>query len=219
MTLCKPPSTASIATDADKNGKMYAPSAARNANHICDTLKAYAARAGRALEIASGTGQHIVTFATAMPQIHWYPTEVDAARMRSIQAYLAEANLTNIAPPILLNATQSGWGKDVPPVDLITLANLLHLISKAEVETLVSQAAQVLTKGGQLFLYGPFKRDGKLISAGDMDFDASIRAFDPETGYKDDIWITAIARQNGLTLDQSIEMPANNLTLVFEKSL
>jgi hypothetical protein len=218
MNIRKPPSTANIATQTDKTGKLHAPSAARNANAICAVLKSIAPTAGTALEIASGTGQHIVTFAAAMPDITWHPTEVAANRIASIQTYLDDAALPNITPPIMLNATSEGWGTETFPKTLITLSNLLHLISKAEANTLISEAAKALAPDGKLFLYGPFKRGGELVSEGDMTFDASIRASDPETGYKDDNWVKLTAKNHGLILDQAIEMPANNLALVFRKT-
>jgi hypothetical protein len=215
MSLRTPPPTASIALPTDETGRLFAPSAARNAPHICKALMSIAPTKGTAMEIASGTGQHIITFAAAMPNIHWQPTEVDATRRASIQSYIDEAQAPNIARPIMLNATTAGWSENIAPVDLITLANLLHLISDNEAETLIHEASKTLLLAGKLFLYGPFKRDGKLISEGDIEFDSNIRAADPETGYKNDAWVKSTARKDGLTFDQAIEMPANNLALVF----
>ena len=102
-------------------------------------------------------------------------------------------------------------------MDLISLSNLLHLISMSEAETLIMEAATALSQVGRLFFYGPFKRSGELISQGDIKFDSSIRASAPATGYKDDQWVISQARQNGLILAKTIEMPANNLALVFQK--
>jgi hypothetical protein len=217
MAIRSPAPSASIAIDADASGKLHAPSAARNATDLCAAIASIAPSTGNALEIASGTGQHIVTFAAAMPNLHWYPTEVEAVRINSIKAYTAESGLTNIATPQILNATQSGWGETTRPKDLVTLANLLHLISSNEATTLISESAKALSPTGRLVLYGPYKRNGQLISEGDITFDASLRAFDPETGYKDDAWVKNTALQNGLNPLQAIEMPANNLALVFEK--
>ena len=103
------------------------------------------------------------------------------------------------------------------PMDLITLANLLHLISEGEATKLIAESAKALKPNGKLFLYGPFRRKGKLTSEGDASFDASIRASDPETGYKDDGWVKDTAQKNSLTFHQAVEMPANNLALVFAK--
>ena len=215
MPIRVPPSNASIATP-DESGKLFAPSAARNAKVLCDLVASNAPSSGRALEIASGTGQHIVTFAKAMPAIHWQPSEVDPLRLHSIQAYVRESGLSNVAEPIALNASQPSWGDTVDPSDIILVTNLLHLISKEEVTTLLKNAARALTSSGSLFLYGPFKRGGKLISEGDAKFDADIRASDPDIGYKDDTWIKSVSNQMGLALVNKHEMPANNLVLIFQ---
>ena len=118
----------------------------------------------------------------------------------------------------MLNATQSGWSKTIPAKDLITLANLLHLISSAEAETLISEAAKTLAPKGKLALYGPFKRNGVLTSEGDITFDANLREHDPETGYKDDQWVITTAKSAGLTHATTLEMPANNLALIFQSN-
>ncbi len=217
MQIRTPPPKASIANETDESGKLHAPSAVRNVTPICEALTAIAPAQGNALEIASGTGQHVLAFAKAMPTIKWQPTEVEHTRMVSIDAYRADSGLSNIAAPILLNATQSGWGGTIAAIDLIVVANLFHLISEAEVSVLLAEAAQALNKDGQLCVYGPFKRDGKLISEGDVSFDAGIRAADPEVGYKDDKWVEAIAKGAGLDFVRAQEMPANNLILIFRK--
>ena len=216
MQVRVPPSNASNATP-DEDGKLFAPSAARNAKVLCDLVAANAPASGQALEIASGTGQHIVAFAAALPAIHWQPSEVDPLRLRSIQAYVHESGLSNISEPITLNATQPSWADTVDPSDLILVTNLLHLIGEDEVTTLLENAAHALDPTGRLILYGPFKRNDKLISDGDAKFDADIRASDPDIGYKDDGWIKSVSNQMGLTLAGTHEMPANNLVLIFHK--
>ena len=217
MTFRSPPPNASIATKTEGGKKLFAPSAERNASAICNALKAINLKQGSALELASGTGQHIVTLAKAMPNIRWQPTEVDPDRIASIQAYIDESNCSNLSNPLFLNATQSGWSTKLYPMDLISLSNLLHLISNSEAETLIAEAATALSQGGRLFFYGPFKRSGELISQGDIEFDKGIRTSAPDTGYKDDQWVISQSTQNGLVLAKTIEMPANNLALVFQK--
>ncbi len=217
MTIRPPAPSASIVNATDASGKLHAPSAARNATDLCAALQTIAPTTGNALEIASGTGQHIVTFAAAMTGVQWQPSEVEASRLNSITAYVSDSGLSNISEPFLLNATRSGWSKDQPAKNLITLANLLHLISALEVETLLDEAAKTLAPKGTLALYGPFKRDGVLTSEGDMNFDASLRAHDPETGYKDDTWIIRTVQKSDLVMTKTIAMPANNLLMVFQK--
>jgi hypothetical protein len=217
MQIRVPPPSASIASAPDETGKLHAPSAARNRIDLCAAIKSIAPQSGTALEIASGTGQHIVTFADAMPDITWQPSEIDSLRLASISAYISQSSFSNISPPIALNATQSGWANDIAAQDLIVLVNLLHLISEAEAKTLIVEAANALLPAGRLCLYGPFMRQRRLTSEGDARFDASIRAVDPDIGYKDDAWVTAVAAHAGFDLTKALEMPANNLLLCFRK--
>ncbi|WP_299424876.1 DUF938 domain-containing protein [uncultured Shimia sp.] len=208
------PDSASVATP-DSGGKLFAPSAARNSEPLTQALTPFVPPSGRALEIASGTGQHVVAYAQAFPGTQWQPTEVDPNRITSIAAYLAEAALSNVQAPILLDATAPGWSLHTGPVDLILLSNLLHLISQPEAEVLISEAAQALAPGGCLAIYGPFTRDGTLVSDGDVQFDASLRAQDPELGYKSDTAIRDFGVSRGLKSRDTIEMPANNLLLTW----
>lgn len=213
----KLPSTASVALPAG-DAKLYAPAAERNRDAICDLLRTYAPRNGRALEIASGTGQHIVGFATALPGLHWQPTEPETDRRASIDAYVVEAGLSNVAKAIALNATAPGWNKTTPPFDLIFLANLLHLIPAPAARILITETALATPRDGMFVLYGPFKRDGVLTSAGDVTFDGELRAADPDIGYKDSADVTGWLADAGFASVKLIEMPANNLAFVARKS-
>jgi hypothetical protein len=210
------PPSASIAAPITGE-KLHAPSADRNCADICALIQTLVPNHGTALEIASGTGQHVTAFAAAMPHIHWHPTDVDQTRLASISAYIIEAKLTNIAMPVLMDATVAGWNTSVPRVDLISLVNLLHLISADECRTLITEAARALTENGALMLYGPFKRNGVLTSDGDAGFDADLRAADPNIGYKDDLDIAQQLRDAGLTNIETVEMPANNLAFIARK--
>ncbi|MDA5556593.1 DUF938 domain-containing protein [Shimia sp. MMG029] len=212
------PDSASVATP-DAHGKLYAPSAARNVAPLIDALAELLPAEGEVLEIASGTGQHIAAYAEAFPALTWRPTEIDATRRASIQAYVDESSLTNLSAPQDLDATAPGWATQVGAPNAILLSNLLHLISTAEAQTLISEAAKALHPGGQLLIYGPFKRDGVLVSDGDQRFDADLRAQDPEIGYKSDHEIAAIALSHGLSGGTITEMPANNLLLQYKKPL
>ena len=193
---------------------MFAPSADRNSADICELIQSLVSPKTHALEIASGTGQHISALATAMPDVHWHPTDVDSARLASISAYTQELGLTNIAGPIFLDATAAGWGASMPAVDLVLLTNLLHLISAGECRTLILEAAQALSPGGTLMLYGPFKRSGVLTSDGDARFDADLRASDPNIGYKDDLDMRTWLSDAGFARVAVNQMPANNLAFV-----
>lgn len=215
MTGTLPPS-ASVA-QASEGAKLFAPSAARNADALCKMVAQYAPAQGEALEIASGTGQHVVTYAAALPRLQWQPTEIDAERRASIDAYVAETGITNVAPAMPLNATQPGWSVNTPDKDLILLSNLLHLISETDARTLIDEAAKALSGTGTLILYGPFMREGQLTSEGDAKFDAELRAADPAIGYKDTLDITAWLGDVGLTEIKQQPMPANNIAFIARK--
>lgn len=154
----KPPSVASIATQGD-GARMVAPAAERNVGVLCDLLEQVAPHKGRALELASGTGQHVSAFAARLPGLRWQPTEVDAQRRASIDAYCE--GLDTVAPTQELNATRPGWGAVWAGQDLVVLINLLHLISAPEAATLIAEAAAALAPGGRLVIYGPSRRGGR----------------------------------------------------------
>ena len=210
------PPTASVA-HAGEGAKLHAPSAERNAAAIAAALCEIAPETGRALEIASGTGQHVVAFAAAMPGLIWQPTEIDAARRASIDAYAAEAGLPNLRAAMALDATEAGWGKAQSGQALIVLINLLHLISAPEARQIIGEAAQALAPGGSFAVYGPFLRDGQATSEGDARFHASLTAQDPAIGYKDLSEVEGWLRAAGLTLHPVRQMPANNLFLLAER--
>jgi hypothetical protein len=207
------PDSASVAHPSD-DGRMFAPSAARNAQDIATLVSSHAPQSGRALELASGTGEHAVVFAREMPGLEWQPTDIDAARRTSIDAHARLANLPNLRPALPLDATTPGWAETHGGQDLIVLVNLLHLISMTEAKTLITEAAQALASGGVVIIYGPFLRDGKTTSEGDAAFHGSLTAQDPEIGYKDDWDVIEWLQSNWLDLVQVVEMPANNMAFV-----
>lgn len=194
------------------DGRLNAPSALRNRVALTEAL-VQLAPTGRALEIASGTGQHVIRYAPALPNVLWQPSDPDPVRRVSITAWMAAEPSPNIANPIDLNACAPGWAAQHDPYDLIFLANLLHLIPDAPAKTCLKEMAAALAPGGRAIVYGPFLRDGKTTSDGDAEFDASIRAETPGAGYKDVTWVQAIWADAGLSLASPQEMPANNLLL------
>lgn len=213
----KLPLSASIATPVE-GARLYAPSAANNAQPLCDLLRDHAPRRGMALEIASGTGQHVVAFARTLPGLIWQPTEVDPKRRASVDSYVREAGLDNLQTCATLDATDPGWHRRHAGKDLIVLVNLLHLISDDAARTVISEAMMALLQGGRFILYGPFRRDGALTSEGDRRFDAELRAADPLIGYKNDLQVAAWLMAAGAAEVTTKEMPANNLALTAQKT-
>jgi len=207
------PPNASVATEGD-DGRLIAPAATRNSEALCNLLGQFAPANGRALEIASGTGQHVSAFARYLPDLNWQPTEVEPDRRDSIDAYAAD--LPNVADAAALDATARGWHRAFADQDLIVLINLIHLISWAETQTLISETAQALAPKGRFILYGPFKRSGQLTSDGDQRFHDALIQQDAEIGYKNDQDIAALMQAQNLTIVETVEMPANNLAFVAE---
>lgn len=195
--------------------RLTAPAATRNARAIVEALAPFVPAHGEALEIAAGTGQHAVACARAFSQLNWQPTDIASERLASIDAWAAFEGLANVRAARFLDAGTPDWTHE--PVALVTLANLMHLIPEAAVQNVIAGIARVLAPGGRFFLYGPFREAGGFRSPGDRAFHARLAAADPETGYKDREWIEDEALAAGLTQLARIEMPANNLSLVFEK--
>ena len=212
----KLPDMASVANSRG-DARLFAPSAERNSVPIVKTIQRIAPKSGQALELASGTGQHIVKLASSLPNLSWLPSEVDEARLKSISAWIQAENLPNIKPPLYLDATETDWAKSLPQFDLIFLVNLLHLISWNEMKTLISELPNVLKKNGNTLIYGPFMRSGVLTSAGDQNFHTSLIQKDPDIGYKDDLDMLELFANSGLLHLETVEMPANNLAFVLKK--
>ena len=212
----KLPDMASVA-NSQGDTRLYAPSVERNSLPIVKAIQRIAPKSGQALEIASGTGQHIVKLASSLPNLFWLPSEVDEERLKSISAWIVAENLSNIKPPLYLDATETGWAQNLPQFNFILLVNLLHLISWNETETLFNELPKVLKKNGSAFVYGPFMRSGKLTSAGDQNFHNSLIQTDPDIGYKDDLDMLELFSNSGLLHLQTVEMPANNLGFVLKK--
>ena len=210
------PDTASIANSRGDE-RLFAPSAERNSKPIINLIKRIAPKSGEALEIASGTGQHITKLALALPNLSWLPSEVEEKRLKSITAWIKNENLQNIKSPLYLDATASGWAKNIPRYDFILLVNLLHLISWNETKTLICELSKALKTKGVAVIYGPFMRNGQLTSEGDQNFHTSLIQTDPDIGYKNDSDMRKLFFNEGLLLLETVEMPANNLACILQK--
>ena len=213
----KLPDTESVAV-SQGDGRLFAPSSERNSTPIVNLIKRIAPEPGNALEIASGTGQHIVQLALSLPNIIWSPSDVEGERLKSISAWVESENLLNIKPPMYLDATETGWAKSLPKSNFILLVNLLHLISWDETETLISELSIALKTKGIALVYGPFMRNGQLISEGDKNFHTSLIQTDPDIGYKNDLEMLTLFSNSGLVHLETVEMPANNAAFVLQKA-
>ena len=210
------PATACV-TNLEADGRLSAPSALRNAEPIVELVREIAIKPGNALEIASGTGQHVVKLAAALPLLNWQPSDVDETRIKSIRCWSNDHHLTNLNPPCLLDATKEGWAAEHHDQDLIILVNLLHLISIEETKILVKEVSKALAPKGVSIIYGPFMRSGELISKGDMEFHHSLINTDPDLGYKNDLDMLNLFGEAGLVHLSTNKMPANNLAFITQK--
>lgn len=194
----------------------HAPATERNQGPILEVLRRVLPPHGTVLEVASGTGQHAVAFAAALPGVTWQPTDADATALDSIRAWAAEAGLPNLPPPLPLDAADTGpW--PVERADAVVCINMIHIAPWAACQGLMRGAGAVLPDGGVLVLYGPYRLDGRHTAPSNAAFEDWLKAQDPRFGVRDLDAVRTEAAANGLTLAEVVEMPANNLTVVFRK--
>ena len=192
----------------------FSAAADRNKHPILAALRRLLSPQGRALEIASGTGQHAVWFADALPGWRWQPTDADAAALPGLAQRVAGARHGNVEAPTLLDVLADPW--PVPGgYDLVYCANMLHIAPWATCAGLMRGAAQCLADDGELVVYGPFLEDGVPTAAGNLAFDESLRARNPAWGIRRLADVCDVAAQAGLEYRLRQAMQANNLLLVF----
>ncbi|MEO8114105.1 MAG: DUF938 domain-containing protein [Phenylobacterium sp.] len=203
-------------TDLPPPGARTAPATARNRDPILRVLEPRLAAGSRVLEVASGSGEHAVHMARALPQVDWRPTDRDPEALASITAWRTQAGLANLAEPLALDAADpAGWPE--APIEAVVCINMIHIAPWAAAEGLMAGAGRLLPAGGRLFLYGPFLEADVPTAPSNLAFDESLRARDPAWGLRDLEAVTVLAERSGLARRERIPMPANNLTLVFEK--
>lgn len=196
----------------------HSPAADRNKAPILACLQRVLPAQGRALEIASGTGQHAAWFAAGLPGWTWQPTEAEAQLLPAIASRLADAALPNVLPPLYLDVMAAPWPLPRQPFDAVYCANLLHIAPWAACAALMAGAARHLAAGGMLVTYGPYFEAGVPPAPGNLAFDESLRAQDPAWGIRPLADVDAQARAVGLVRAQRHALPANNLLLVFVKA-
>jgi len=193
--------------------RLFYPHVARNRDPIRDVLRRVLPPSGLVLEIASGSGEHAVFFAKALPSLMWQPSDLDAEALASIAAHRQRAHEPNLLPPLALDVTAQTW--PVAHADAIVCCNMIHIAPWAACEGLIAGAARVLPAGGVLYLYGPYKIGGHHTAPGNAAFDADLRARNPAWGIRDLHEVTALAEQSGFALTETVSMPANNLSVIF----
>jgi len=198
------------------------PAADRNKQPILDVLRGVLPAHGAALEIASGTGQHVAWFAAALPGWTWQPTDADESALPAIAAWTSQAGLANVRSPLPLDVMAPQWPAQGPPFaepfDAIYCANMLHISPWATCAALMQGAARHLRSGGVLVTYGPYLEDGVPTAPGNLSFDQDLRARNPAWGIRRLEDVSREAQRAGLDLRERHAMPANNLLLVFRRS-
>jgi hypothetical protein len=209
----------------EPDGRLDAPAFHRNHQAIRTVLQQFlGGKSGDVVETGSGTGQHVADFARHMPDITWWPSDLNEQHLKSIAAWRAHAGLSNIRPPLRIDLADAAWCPQMHdgsgPANLLAVfcANVIHIAPWRVAEGLFAGAGRYLRGDGRLFLYGPFKRGGKHTAVSNAVFDTSLRERDPEWGVRDIEDLEKLAEDAGLALIEIAEMPANNLTLVFERS-
>jgi Protein of unknown function (DUF938) len=208
----------------EPDGRLDAPAFHRNHEPIWAALeKHFCGSVGDVVEVGSGTGQHVVHFARKTPDLVWWPSDLNQRHVRSIEAWRVHSGLPNIRLPLRIDLTDPDWcpemkgGQGPTRLAAVFCANVVHIAPWNVAEGLFAGAGRYLRADGKLFLYGPFKRGGKHTALSNAVFDTSLREGNPEWGVRDIGDVETLAKAAGLGLVEAIDMPANNLTLVFSR--
>ncbi len=200
---------------AAEAGKRHAPATLRNRDAIVDVLAGVLPPAGLVLEVASGSGEHVVHFAAAFPALEWQPSDPDGDALASILAWSGEAALPNLRPPVMLDAAAGDWPVDL--ADAVLCINMTHISPWAATLGLFAGAARVLPAGAALILYGPYLEAQVETAASNLAFDRSLKDRDARWGLRDVADMDGVADDAGFARTDRVEMPANNLAIVYRR--
>jgi SAM-dependent methyltransferase len=201
--------------DDTGEAKRYAPATQRNRDVIANVLKRVLPSQGTVLEIASGTGEHLIHFAQTFPHLNWQPSDYDDAGLASIAAWSAEAGLANILPQVRIDAMSADW--PLHSADVILCINMVHISPWEATQGLMAGAGRLLAAGAPLYLYGPYRQRGVALAEGNESFDASLKERNPDWGLRYVEHVKALGSEAGLNLETIEPMPANNLSLIFRR--
>lgn len=195
--------------------RLYYPATLRNRDAILGVLRGVLPEAGLILEIASGSGEHLVHFARAFSGLTFQPSDPEDAALHSIAAWTQDAGVTNVLPPLTLDAASDHW--PVEKAGAILCINMIHISPWHATEGLMRNAARLLRKGAPLYLYGPYRQAGVITAPSNEAFDASLKAQNPAWGLRDLEAVAALAKEAGFSPPAVTDMPANNLSVVFRR--
>ena len=197
------------------DGKWSIPAAERNKGPILDVLARVLPERGVVLEVASGTGQHVIHFAKALSGLTWQPSDPDAELRESIAQRVEEERLANVNLPIDLDVARLPWS--LKAADAVLCINMIHVAPWPATLALLQGAKALLPVQHVLYLYGPYRRFGRHTSASNEKFDADLRAHNPEWGLRDLEVVSEVAARAGFALAEIVDMPANNFSVVFRR--
>ncbi len=195
--------------------RQQRPHVARNREPILAVLRRVLPARGLVLEIASGSGEHAAYFAKELPALTWQPSDPDQEALASVTAHRDDANLPNLLAPLHLDVMASEW--PIARADAVMCNNMIHIAPWTAAEGLMAGAARVLPAGGVLFLYGPYTVDGRHTAPSNQAFDDDLRRRDPAWGIRDLSEVAALAQRNGFAAPEMVQMPANNLSVIFRR--
>lgn len=198
------------------DGKWSIPAAERNKDPILGVLARVLPSRGLVLEIASGTGQHVIHFAKALPGLTWQPSDPDPELRESIARRVGEEKLANVNSPIELDVTTLPW--PLQAADAVVCINLIHVAPWSATRALLEGTRALLPAQHVLFLYGPYRRHGRHTSKSNEQFDSDLHAQNSEWGLRDLEVVSETAAASGFVLAEIVEMPANNFSLVFKRT-
>ncbi len=195
--------------------RKHWPATARNREPIAAVLDEVLPSTGVVLELASGSGEHGVFFAERWPRLTWQPSDIDPENLASVRAWREHAALPNLREPLVIDVTADGW--PIERADAVFNANMIHIAPWPATLGLLDGVARVLRPGAPLVMYGPYMRGGEHTAPSNARFDESLRSRDPSWGVRDLDVVVAEANQRGLGLERVVEMPANNLTVIYRR--
>lgn len=206
--------------NAGSDKRLHAPATARNRDFILEVMQAHLPTEGTLLELASGTGEHAAYIAPHLKGITWQPTDIVPDNLASIDAWRTHEGAANVLAARKLNVLEDELAapETAAPLSVIAATNLIHISPWAVAETLAAKAGEALARNGALFLYGPFKRGGAHTAPSNESFDQSLKSRDPDWGVRDLEAVVELATEAGFHEPLIVEMPANNLSLVFRKA-
>jgi SAM-dependent methyltransferase len=196
--------------------RLHFPHVTRNREPILEVLRRVLPREGLVLEVASGGGEHAAYFAQNLPGLRWQPTDANSEMFESIAAHRAAAGVANLLEPFHLDVTSERW--PIERADAMVCCNMIHISPWATTEGLIAGAERTLARDGLLYLYGPYKIDGRHTAPSNEDFDASLRARNPLWGVRDLTEVSSLAKRHGFALAETVPMPANNLSVIFRRA-